>query len=134
MRHVAPILLLASLHARPEAAWGQGARADSTFLTGACPTQSADSVKWDNVVTTPDQPARLLPDSRPPFPAYLRHDGYDGKVVLGMVIDTLGRAVHGTVSVTASTDPKLTAHPDRARSAELERIDAVDRAANDRRS
>jgi hypothetical protein len=109
MYHPTPALLVAALLARPQLVRGQGAHADSTFLTGSCPTQFADSVKWDNVVTVPDQPARMLPESRPQFPVYLRRDGYDAKVVLGMVIDTLGRVMPGTVSVTASTDPKLSA-------------------------
>jgi len=109
MYRAVPILLVASLLAHPRSVQGQDMHADSTFLTGLCPTRFADSVKWDNVVTGPDQPARMLPESRPRFPVYLRRDGYDAKVVLGMVIDTLGRVVPGTVSVTASTDPKLSA-------------------------
>ena len=104
------ILLLASSVALPQVLCGQRTDTDPTFLTGRCPTLVADSsVKWDSVVDTPDRPARMLPESRPPFPMFLRRDGYSGKVVLGMVIDTLGRVVPGTVSVTASTDSKLSA-------------------------
>jgi hypothetical protein len=110
MYRAAPLLLVALfLLVRSQIAQSQGSHADSTFLTGTCPTQSADSVKWENVVADPEQPAHLVAESRPRFPAYLRRDGYDATVAVGMVIDTLGRVVPGTLSVTASTDPQLSA-------------------------
>lgn len=109
MRHAAFFLLIASLAPWPRAARAQTAQTDSTFLTGACPTRLADSVKWDAVVTTPEQPARIISQSLPLFPVHLRRDGYNARVVVGMVIDTLGNVVPGTVSITASTDSKLSA-------------------------
>lgn len=109
MKHAALMLLIVSLITWSRAADAQASPADSTFLTGSCPTRLADSVKWDAVVTTPERPARIVPQSLPLFPAHLRRDGYNAKVVLGMVIDTLGNVVPGTVSITASTDPKLSA-------------------------
>ena len=109
MKRLSNRLFVISLLAWPTFARSQASRADSGFLTGPCPTAFADSVKWDQVVSTPDQPAHLRPESFPIFPPHLRRDGYDAKAILGMVIDTLGRVVPGTVSVTASTDPKLSA-------------------------
>lgn len=109
MRRATSILLVAPLMLSSRVVRGQGRDTASTFLTGTCPTRSADSVKWDQVVTTPDQPAHLLPEPRPQFPMSVHRDGYKGKVVLGMVIDTSGRVMAGTVSVTASTDPTLSA-------------------------
>jgi hypothetical protein len=110
MHRTGSILLVASLVGLPQVVHGQRPANDSTFLTGRCPTLVADSsVKWESVVDTPDRPARMLPESRPLFPLFLRRDGYNGKVVLGMVIDTSGRVAPGTVSVTASTDSRLSA-------------------------
>jgi hypothetical protein len=97
-----------ALVAIPDATQAQSATADSTFVTGDCPTRSAASVKWDDVVTAPEQPARLLAASFP-IPAHLRRDGYAGKVILAMVIDTAGRVMPGTVSIGQSTDPALSA-------------------------
>jgi hypothetical protein len=72
MYRAVPILLVESLLAHPRSVQGQDMNADSTFLTGPCPTRFADSVKWDNVVTGPDQRARMRPESRLQFPVYLR--------------------------------------------------------------
>jgi hypothetical protein len=98
-----------ALVAIPDSTQAQSSTADSTFVTGDCPTRSAGSVKWDDVVTAPEQPARLLAASFPMFPAHLRRDGYAGKVILAMVIDTAGRVMPGTVSIGESTDPALSA-------------------------
>ena len=109
MHRTASVLLFVSLLASPHTVRAQRVGADSTFLIGPCPTRSADSVKWDNVVTVPEQPARMLPASRPRFPIHLARDGYSAKVVLAMVIDTMGHVMPGTLSVTESTDPRLSA-------------------------
>jgi hypothetical protein len=104
----AAVMALA-LVAFPGSSLAQSPTADSTFLTGDCPTRSAGSVKWDDIVTAPDRPARLLAASAPRFPTHLRRDGYSGRIVLAMVIDTAGRVMPGTVSIAESTDPALSA-------------------------
>jgi outer membrane biosynthesis protein TonB len=103
------LLLAAGMLALPCAAKAQSGTADSTFLIGDCPTGSAALVKWDEIVTAPEQPARLLAASFPMFPAHLRRDGYNGRVVLAMAIDTAGRVMPGTVSIGESTDAALSA-------------------------
>lgn len=87
----------------------QGVSADSTFLTGRCPTRSEASVDWDAVVTAPEKPPRLVPASFRQFPLHLRRDGYSARIVLAMVIDTAGRVMPGTVGISESTDPRLSA-------------------------
>lgn len=97
--------------AAPSVAMGQEAKADSVFTTGGCPTHVVDAVKWDDVATEVDVPARIRIATIPRFPMHLRDDGgeYHGRVVLAMVIDTAGSVVPGTVTIDESTDPKLSA-------------------------
>jgi hypothetical protein len=83
--------------------------ADSTFLTGGCPTTSTTAVDWDAVVTAPERPARLLPASLPGIPEYLRRDRLKARVSIAMVIDTSGRVMPGTIGINSSTDPRLSA-------------------------
>ena len=91
------------------AAQAQSAPADSAFRTGSCPTGSESTVNWDAVVASPETPPRVLPASLPRFPAHLRRDGYHARIVIAMVIDTAGRVMPGTVSISESTDPQLSA-------------------------
>lgn len=97
--------------AAPVVAVGQEVKADSVFRTGACPTHVADAVKWDDVATEVDEPARIRVATIPRFPIHLRDDGgeYHGRVVLAMVVDTTGSVVPGTVTIDETTDPKLSA-------------------------
>lgn len=92
----------------PVVAMGQEAGADSVFRTGGCPTHVADAVKWDDVATEVDVPARIRIATIPRFPMHLRDDGgeYHGRVVLAMVVDTAGTVVPGTVTIDESTDLK----------------------------
>jgi hypothetical protein len=105
--HPIAIAVSALLLARETPA--QSASADSSFRTGPCPTRSDSTVDWNTVVTTPQTPARVLPASLPRFPVHLRRDGYSARIVVAMVIDTTGRVMPGTVSISQSTDPQLSA-------------------------
>jgi TonB family protein len=72
-----------------------------------CPR--ADSVAAPDlsaVVDSPAEPPRLLVGP-PRYPDEVRRDGYQGQVVLAMVVDTLGVPMPGTVAVMRSTDPVL---------------------------
>lgn len=97
--------------ATPVVAIGQEVKPDSVFKTGSCPTHLADAVKWDDVVTEVDEPARIAVATIPRFPMHLRSSSgeYSGRVVLGVVVDTAGNVMPGSVTIDESTDPKLSA-------------------------
>ena len=70
--------------------------------------RTSDVVRWGDVASRTDQPPRVIPASLPFFPTHLRtRDGYSGRMVLAMVVDTLGRVDPGSISVEESTDPRL---------------------------
>jgi TonB family protein len=59
------------------------------------------------VVGTPERAPIAIPSPLPPYPDEVRRDGYRGRVVLAMVVDTLGSPVARTAAVLESTDPAL---------------------------
>jgi TonB family protein len=79
------------------------------FVTGECPGNKEPALNWATVTTEPDIAPRL-PANRPVqsmlprYPSEMYRDGYRGRIVLSMVIDTTGRVVAGTVSIIESTD------------------------------
>jgi hypothetical protein len=85
------------------------AAADSTFRTGSCRIRTPEAFRWEDVVERTDQPPRVIAATMPMFPMHLRTRGgdYSGRLVLAMVVDTLGRVEPATVSVEESTDPRL---------------------------
>jgi hypothetical protein len=88
----------------------QGAARDSAFLVGQCPLRTDSLVNWDSVASHVDRQASLLPASLPLFPMGLRSTvGNSGRLVLSMVVDTLGHVAPGSVSVEESTDARLSA-------------------------
>ena len=84
-------------------------QADSVFLTGRCPSRADSAINWDLIVSDPETTPRLVPSSFPLFPLHLRRNGYSARVVLGFVIDTVGRVMSGTVRVMESTDAPTSA-------------------------
>jgi hypothetical protein len=91
-------------------AQSQGTGRDSVFLVGQCPLRTDSLVNWDSVASHVDRQARLLPASLPLFPMGLRSTvGDSGRIVLSMVVDTLGHVSPGGVSVEESTDARLSA-------------------------
>ncbi|CAN5398967.1 hypothetical protein BH09GEM1_BH09GEM1_28030 [soil metagenome] len=90
------------------AARAQDASRDSVFTTGPCRIRSDSVVAWDNIASHVDRQPRVVPATLPMFPMRLRStDGYSGRIVLSMVVDTLGRVQPASVSVEESTDPRL---------------------------
>lgn len=88
----------------------QSAGRDSVFLLGQCPLRTDSLVNWESVASHVDVQARLVPASLPRFPMGLRSTvGNSGRIVLSMVVDTLGHVAPGSVSVEESTDARLSA-------------------------
>ena len=52
-----------------------------------------------------EEPPVLLAGPPPPYPEQLRRAGIEGRVIVAAVIDTLGRADPGSVTVVASANP-----------------------------
>lgn len=94
--------------AMPFAASSQDVAKDTVFKIGPCQIKTAELVKWDEVASRVDRPARVVPATLPFFPMHLRtRDGYSGRIVLSMVIDTAGRVEPGSVSIEESDDARL---------------------------
>ncbi len=80
------------------------------FNTGPCRIRTAEPMKWEDVAERVDVTPRLVPATFPRFPMHLRtRDGYHGRMVLSMVVDTAGLVEPGSISVEESTDPRLSA-------------------------
>lgn len=84
-----------------------GQSAPPPFLTGPCAT--ADSfADLSDVVDQPDRAPALPRDfDIPPYPESLRRAGYQGTVVLGVVVNANGHVRPGTATVLSSTDTVL---------------------------
>jgi hypothetical protein len=88
-----------------------GALAASPLLAQAPPTfagscAQASDLDLQSVVPTPD----LLPvflGPAPRTPKFALHDGYRGRVVLAVIVDTLGRAEHAGATIVNATDQGL---------------------------
>lgn len=94
--------------ALPSTAHAQDAARDSVFTTGPCRTHTDSAVVWESVASHVDRQPRVVPATLPMFPTRLRStDGYSGRIVLSMVVDTLGHVQPASVSVEESTDPRL---------------------------
>jgi TonB family protein len=87
----------------------QESRKRGPFVTGECPGNKEPQVNWATVSTEPDIAPRLptnrpVQSTLPRYPSEMYRDGYKGRIVLSMVIDTTGKVVAGTVSIIESTD------------------------------
>jgi hypothetical protein len=90
------------------AARAQAAGRDSVFTVGPCRIHTDSLVDWQGVASHVDRQARVVPGTVPRFPMrLLSSDGYSGRIVLSMVVDTAGRVEPASVSVEESTDSRL---------------------------
>ena len=81
----------------------QTAQTESAVSTADCgPAPGAGPIFLENQVT---QPPRVLEAGRVRYPVALRNAGISGRVRVGYVIDSLGKAVPGSLLVLETTHP-----------------------------